>query len=291
MALERKWLAIAPRAFTANGTTTGIVTVDSTSGFRIKQTVYLQGTTLPQKEYQVKYVISKTQLVVGPNDNTIGRNKGSNISSFTVSLNAEIGANIQDKNNIPDKDHYSAVYESDPVVADRVILVDEFGDIFGEGNPLPIEFDGTISVGKVQVEGENGNTIEPNVDGSINVNIVQAPSNNQIKNTYAEASAVPSGVETVIVQYVVSLVLTQALLQRISVSGENVARYQVFINNVVVDTRRTYYGGSFNEYFEFAMSSGDGYVLQPGDIVAVKVLHDRPSSGNFQSRIQALEIN
>lgn len=153
MAFERQWASIAPRAFTANGTTLGVVTVASTTGFRIKQVITLTNTAVPNssQSFQVKQVLSKTQLVVGPIDQKIPGTP-SDVSSFTVALGANISAGKQDKNAVPEKDHYSAVYEGDPVVADRVILVDENGEIVGENNPLPVNASVTVVVPPITVD-------------------------------------------------------------------------------------------------------------------------------------------
>lgn len=289
MALERKWLAVTAKPLTANGTSLGVVHVTDTAGFRVKQLVFLLSNTVQPQQFQVNAVLSPTQLVLGPKGPKVGRESYSDLSAFLVSDAATIAAGEQDKGQIPDKDHYLAVYEAEPIVADRVIWVDQYGRFYGPDNPLPIAFDGTIAIGDVVVKGTNGNPIEPNPDGSINVNIVNAQTNNTITNKYGEAHAVPSGIETTIVSYTVPLVLSGAVLQRISVSGENVGRFQVFVNGVVIDTRRTYYGANFSEYFEYTIGTADGYNLAPGDLVAVKILHNKPQVGNFEGRIQVLQ--
>lgn len=290
MALERKWLAVNAKPFTSNGTALGVVTVADTAGFRVKQLVFaLSNTVLPQ-QFQVNAVLSPTQLVLGPKSAKVGHNAYSDMSAFLISNGATIAAPEQDKGAIPDKDHYLAVYEAEPIVADRVIWVDQYGRFYGPDNPLPIAFDGTITVGNVTIQDDDGDELEVNPDGSINVNIVSAQTNNKVKNQYGEALSVAAGIETIIVQYMVPLIYTSAILQRISVSGENVGRFQVFVNGVIVDTRRTYYGGNFNEYFEFCVATADGYNLQPGDTVAVKILHNKPYVGDFEGRIQIFEI-
>ncbi len=291
MAVEKKWLAVSAKPFTSDGTQFGVITVTDTAGFKVKQLVFIAANTKPILQAQVKRVISSTQLIVGPVDNKVAINDFFDVSTYTVALSASIAAPEQDKAVlIPDKDHYQAVYEADPTVADRVVLVDQYGNIFGVSNPLPIAFDGTIEIGSVSVVDSDGDQLDVNPDGSINVNIVSGVTNNPIKNTYAEALAVAAGVETTIVSYVVPLIITKGILQRVSVSGNNVGRYRVFVNGSVVDTRRTYYGGSFNEYFEYSTSASDGMPLNPGDTVVIKILHDRIYVGDFQARIQVLEI-
>lgn len=292
MALERKWLAVSAKPLTANGTSIGVVTVQDTGGFRVKQLAFLVSNAFPghASQFQVNAILSPTQLVLGPRGPKVGREVFSDLSAFLVVDGAVIAAPEQDKSQIPDKDHYLAVYEAEPIVADRVIWVDQYGRFYGPDNPLPIAFDGTIAIGDVKIRDNDGDTLEVNPDGSINVNIVTAQTGNKVKNVYNEAHAVPAGVETTIVQYMVPLIITNAILQRISVSGENVGRFQIFINGVLVDTRRTYYGANFSEYFEFSVNTTDGFTLAPGDVVAVKILHNKPQVGDFEGRIQVFEI-
>lgn len=296
MAIEQKWPAVAPQLFTVDGGAQGQITVADVRGFKVKQAVVIKSNTQPDLRVQVKRVVKKTgRIIVGPfqdqqTQGKAGLRTTTDLSAYTVADSAYLYAEEQDKVRIKKDDQDAATYEQEPTVARRVVQVDQFGDFYDDDNPMPIAFDGTITVGNVTIQDDDGDELEINPDGSINVNIVNAQTANVIKNTYNEASAVPSGVETTIVTYIVPLILTSAILQRVSVSGENVGRYQVFVNGVVVDTRRTYYGGEFNTYFEFSIGAGDGYTLAPGDTVAVKILHDRVFAGNFQARIQALEI-
>lgn len=293
MAIEQRWPAVAPKLFTANGGQYGIIKVADARGFKVKQKVAIVAVGQPNLELQVKTVIGPDTVVVGPfptSQANNGLSARTNLTAYTIAAGAYIYAEDQPRVKIKPDDIWQAVYEQEPTVALRTIFVDEFGDFYGPGNPLPIAFDGTVSVGNVTIQDDDGDELEINPDGSINVNIINSTGSNVVKNTYAEASAAVAGVETTIATYVVPLILTGALLQRVSVSGENVGRYRVFVNGTVIDTRRTYYGGAFNEYFEFSTSSADGHGLYPGDTVVVKILHDRPFVGNFQSRIQALEI-
>jgi hypothetical protein len=288
--LEQKWDAVSPQLLTANGTTTGQLQVADTAGFRIKQVAYLKdnSNTLP---VQVKRVLSKTLLIVGAVDNKIASWIPIDLSAWTTANGAAIGAEQQPKNNIPDKDHYSAIYESDPVVADRVVQVDKYGNYYDIDNPMPIVFDGTVAIGDVVVKGTNGNSIEPNPDGSINVVISSAPASNTLTvSKYNEILAVPSGAITQLNTYTVP-VGKQAVLQRCPVSGENIARYDLLINGVVQDTVRTMFGGDLTQMFDFTSGNDSGLVLNAGDTVKIQVRHDRPDPGAFEARIQVLEIN
>lgn len=167
--VEKKWLAVTAQPFTADGTQFGIVTVADTAGLKTKQNVFISANTLPILNAQVKRVISKTQLIVGPINNRVDTSDFFNISAYTVALSSSIAAAEQDRAvQIPDKDHYQAIYESDPIVADRVVLVDQYGNLYNSTNPLPINFTGSISIGSVTIKDSDGDELDINPDGSVN---------------------------------------------------------------------------------------------------------------------------
>ncbi len=166
MAYEKTLAAVPPQAFTADGTQFGVITIANTAGFKVKSEVVLNATGLPPLSLQIKRVLSPTQFIVGPNG-AISPNNFKNISAYTVALGATVQAQEQNKINIPEIDHYKAIYEADPTVADRVVNVDQYGQFYGSANPLPVSFDGTISIGEVSIV-QGGNTMTVNPNGSIN---------------------------------------------------------------------------------------------------------------------------
>lgn len=285
---EKQWLAVPPTLFTADGGMQGQIQVADTTGFRVKATVNIVCPSLPNLQVQVKRVISKTQILVG----SLGKNIDNRVdlTAYTLALGAYVYQDVQDRVTIAPADIIQAVYEQEPVVAIRTIPVDELGNSYGPENPLPVAFDGTVSVGTVKVEGNNGNILEPNPDGSINVNILPSTSTtNTVKNTFGAASAVASGLTTTIVQYTVPINKT-ALLQRSVASGENIGTYTLSVNGLTQSVLRTYFAGSFNVTFDFVTGQDNGLVLQAGDIVKVEILHNRPYIADFDGRIQVFEI-
>ena len=172
MAFERKLAAVPPQAFTANGTPQGLVTIEDTTGFYIKQFVNLQSDTLQPAGFQVKNVLSNTQLIIGLPDNSLRAPlKPLDLSTYLVSDDATISAPEQDNFNIKPDDHYLATFLPAPVSADRVVPVDPHGNFYNDNNPLPVAFDGTVTIGDVTVVGTAPNhyPLEPNADGSLNV--------------------------------------------------------------------------------------------------------------------------
>lgn len=289
MAYERKWPAVSPQAFTANGGQFGLVTVANTAGFRVKQSVYIKDNTGAFAPYQVKLVLSSTNLIVGNCDNQIANWTQISIAQWTVANGAVIGAEWQDKNKIGIEDINKAVYEADPVVAIRAFSVDQYGNPYTNTNPLPVAFDGTVSIGDVSIV-EGGNTMKVNADGSINVIVEPIPSTSLLTvSKYNELVGLAGGSTSFIVTYTVP-VSKQAIFQRSSFSGENIARYDLFVNGVIQDTARTAYGGDYTGEFNWTSGNDSGVILNAGDTIQVQVYNFRPSSASFEARIQVLEI-
>lgn len=174
--------------------------------------------------------------------------------------------------------------------ARRVVLTDAAGNFHNADNPFPVEFTGTISIGSVEITG-NGNTMAVNTDGSINVNLVTGgtPVPEILRSTYNRAASVPAATSTVIVSYTVPIGKT-GILSKIEYSGNNVATYEVFRNSVRIDTQRTYFS-YLNGIFDFVSEHlASPFLLAASDLIEIKVTHQRPSVGDFDARIQTIEI-
>lgn len=98
-------------------------------------------------------------------------------------------------------------------------------------------------------------------------------------NTYDDVSAVPALTLTTIVTYSVPAG-ESFLLQTVEFSGENMARFDVTVENVLIGRKRTYFGGQvFGEFFFGNLQ------YNSEQTIALKVFHDRPESGDFEGRI------
>ena len=122
------------------------------------------------------------------------------------------------------------------------------------------------------------NTLIVNPDGSINVKF-QEPS---VINEFNEINSVSSGVTTSILSYTA---LDDGKLKQISVSGSNIAMYEILVDSNLVDKCYTYFGGSLNYIFDFK----DGYDITSGQNILVRVTHNRPFVGDFNARLQYVE--
>lgn len=134
--------------------------------------------------------------------------------------------------------------------------------------------------------GDGEYLLDINPDGSINVNLDNA-FDEEIANLYSEVPAIVNGSETVLISYEVP-VDKIAFLYRVEGSGENVARYQIQVNGSNIATRRTYFGADLTTEFDYTTPNKRALELQPGDIIEVKVLHNRPNPGDFEARMQLL---
>lgn len=135
----------------------------------------------------------------------------------------------------------------------------------------------------------SGNKLAVNPDGSINVVVGGAGGSQATVSTFNSVTSVAASVSTTIVTYTVPALKT-ARLQRLEVSGTNIAQYDVLVNNVLQARRRTYFGAPLNETFDFTAEVDLGFKLNSGDVVKINVIHQRPDLGDFEGRIQTVEI-
>lgn len=128
--IEKKWPAVAPQLFSADGTDSGIVTVADARGFKVKQMVVIIGTALPTLRVQIKRFLSPTEFMVGPEIPPPGQSAltlKSDLTLYTVAATSFVYAEEQDK-RIPKTDDIDrAVYEQEPANAIRVMQVNQFG--------------------------------------------------------------------------------------------------------------------------------------------------------------------
>lgn len=143
MSLEKLLAAVPVQVFTSNGTAAGLVTVADAVPFRVGQQVVVTAVGQTNLELEVKRVLSSTQLTVGPLKSSALA--VADLSAFTVASSASILANEQRQPLVTSDEFERAVYEEEPVVAKRVILVDEQGDLVNAANPLPTLIDGVAT--------------------------------------------------------------------------------------------------------------------------------------------------
>lgn len=147
---KEKQLPRAIQSFVLNGGSDGLVTVASTKKFKVKASVLITATSLPTLTLEIKEVINSTQMIVGMAGNI---KLTSDVSLYTVALNAQIEQPKQPRPQVHIDDQNMATYEQEPTLARRSVLVDEFGNFYDTDNPFKVQLsDGSINIGSVNAE-------------------------------------------------------------------------------------------------------------------------------------------
>jgi hypothetical protein len=134
---EKLWLGFGPRAFVADGTANGLITLADARGVKVKQKIAIKSAAEPEPLLvEVKRFFTANSFYVGlPGENI---NRRLDLSAYLVSDSATAEAAAQARPNIPQFEHERAVYEEEPTLAKRVVGVDELGRFWGPSNPLPV---------------------------------------------------------------------------------------------------------------------------------------------------------
>lgn len=133
--------------------------------------------------------------------------------------------------------------------------------------------------------------LDVNVISPITVSQSSLPNPDAVtKLEYNEIIGLASGSTTNIISYTVPA-STTSILQKVLVSGENIAKYQILYNSAPLSTKRTYFGGNLDTEFDFSGSSNNGFLMNAGDILTVMVDNFRPTPGDFESTIQIVEVS
>ena len=138
--------------------------------------------------------------------------------------------------------------------------------------------------------GDGTDLLAVNSDGSINVVTTTDNPDEEIVSEFSSISSVISGSNTTLLTYTVPLVKT-GYLQRIEIGGNNIGTYEIYFNSVLSGRKRTYFGGSLSDVFNFEGGIKRGFKLLAGTIVQLKVLHNRPYLGDFEARLQVILTN
>lgn len=142
--LEKYYKEVPSQFFTANGTVNGVVTISSTSSFRLNQLAVILHPSLPSVAGEIKAIFSDTQMAIGPN----GSNPNMRIDLSAYDVSSTISAPEQQRPVIATQDIDRSTYEEAPVVARRIIPVDDSGNILkfvrnspGEPKSLAVSVD------------------------------------------------------------------------------------------------------------------------------------------------------
>jgi hypothetical protein len=291
--LEKRLYAVPAQSFTADGTSNGVVTIaaEACQLFKVKQHVVISANSLTPLTLEVKRIDSEGNVQVGPIPNgkpgvNTSIDARTDISAYTVILGAAISAAEQKRPAIDYAEAMRAVYDEEPAVALRTIMVDECGNRINDNNPFPVAFDGTVSIGDVHIIGRSpdNNEMDVNSDGSINVNIVTSSDTPGLILNYNEITSVASGIETTIIT--VTSPPSGHRVEKIDVSGDNIGQYKVYVNGSPILTKRSWWT-EFNQTFNFE-NFPNGLVLTSGQNLTVTITHSSPNLGSFEATVMTL---
>lgn len=122
---------------------------------------------------------------------------------------------------------------------------------------------------------------------SIPVYITSGATGKEFTNTFNTVNSVPSGSETLLVQYTVPLDKVFLINQAVG-TGENIALFRLYIDNILVAISRTYFGGELNSAIKFVDGSDGGFKLLSGQLIKLTVEHNRPFVANFEGRLNGV---
>jgi hypothetical protein len=249
-----------------DGTASGLIRVANIANFRNLSKVQISSSTQPTITYQIKSIFYPDYIRLGPVDNNL--HSYTNVSNYITLDLAKLTQEEQTRpqTNISQIARY--IYEEEPVIADRVIQVNEKGRLNNRQNP---SFSSVV---------HNNSILAPNPDGSLNVVVVEGGLTTKLPlSMFDTVTAVPSGVDQNLFAYVVPLG-KYFTLDFIEVGGDNIAKYEVFINATLNATKRTYFGASLCDIINYK-----GFILNEGDSLRVQVSHNRPFLGSFEIRV------
>lgn len=311
MANERNWAAVPVQLLLVDGGQYGQVRVPSTLGIKVKQKVFIYSNLIPAKqELEVKSVLNETDLELGPRSPEMS--KRTDLQAYTVATGAKLEAPVQPRPDIVPDIYWRSVFEEEPTVALRTFAVDHLGRRWSKDNPFPVQLsDGSINIGTVNAElevqlshkdndpdagdvhdsvriGDGVDEMSVNPDGSINVVVAGSNVSFDLESEYNEVSSVPTASPTLVCAFTAPVGKT-TFLHKVFASGDNTATYKVKLNSTTIDTKRTYFGADLDVMFDFSITD-KGRELVVGDLVEIYVEHQRPFVGDFNARIQTVQI-
>jgi len=151
---------------------------------------------------------------------------------------------------------------------------------------------GTSSTGgNVNIQDTNGNPLN-SVNGALNVNIEGVNPNQNSVLIYNAESAVAVGVTTTVATYTAPASPTVACLLLVSVGGTNVAQWTITNSSSGIYDQNYTSAAQLNEVFTFETGSSivPGQIIGAGNTITVSVKQVGTGPGNFNARVQILEI-
>lgn len=125
---ERILVSLPPVLLTAQGTNLGRIVVTDNEYFKVNQIVVIGDPILPHIQAKVKRIDSPTQMVLGPVDKSVSSKDILDLSAYGVT--SFIYAKEQVKSYPSIKEIEESMFEGEPTMARRTVLVDKYGRIY-----------------------------------------------------------------------------------------------------------------------------------------------------------------
>jgi hypothetical protein len=142
---EKRLYAVSPKQFITNGNAFGAFEISDSSVFVVGHLVIIKSNTQPPIIAQVKRISNQNLIEVGDPNKPI-QDRSINLSAYLVADNATVEATEQNRPIIPQQEVERITYQEEPAVARRAILVDKFGNVIDNGNPLAVNATVSTSV-------------------------------------------------------------------------------------------------------------------------------------------------
>ena len=145
---------------------------------------------------------------------------------------------------------------------------------------------GNVTAADVSLHDANGNPYT--VTNPLPIFITSAPASTSLDHYYFhEVTAIAASTLTTVLTYSVPVGFNYHLM-RFTYDGENIAKYEVYVNGDILDRARTHFGAALSGQFDFSISQEKGILFPENTILQLKVIHYRPSLSSFSSRIQGI---
>lgn len=113
--------------------------------------------------------------------------------------------------------------------------------------------------------------------------------NGIVQSVFSEVFAVATSATTTILTYTVPSGQDNYVLS-LEMSGTNIATYDILIDGVQFARTRTYFSGPFTQEIRIGSTLIDGYKIITGQVVVINVTNFRPNPGDFEARLQYIEV-
>lgn len=117
---ERTWPSVLLTPISVDN---HVITVSDTFELKVKMEVVLSKAGLDSEQFEIKRILSRTTLMVGPIGKPISK-----ISEAAKFNGGTLSANEQSRNKLGDAPILRAVYSEEPTMAVRTVMVDSYGD-------------------------------------------------------------------------------------------------------------------------------------------------------------------